>query len=380
MNRRTIAACTLALIACLAPTGCRDSGHVARHELPAVSSSAARDEPTRVVTLAFAGDVHFQLHLAALLAHPRGALGPITRTLRDADLTMVNLESAVTEGGVPDPKELEVPSERYWFRTSPAALDLLASAGVDVVTMANNHGADYGPSGLADTLGAVRRSPVPVVGIGRDRDVAFAPYRVTIHDTDVAILAADASPREGSSSVWEAGPHTPGIAAARGSHTRALVAAVRRASTRDEVVVVYLHWGVELQACPSRAQRRTARVLAGAGADVVVGSHAHVQLGAGWLGDTYVDFGLGNLLWYHNHQADSGVLRVRVEDGRVVSDEWAPARIQRFGRPLPLRGAPRSEAVARWRALRACADLQPAPHGFVKLRDLRSSQRGDAAR
>ena len=40
------------------------------------------------------------------------------------------------------------PGQRYHFRTSPAALDVLAAAGVDVVTMANNHGADYGPVGL----------------------------------------------------------------------------------------------------------------------------------------------------------------------------------------------------------------------------------------
>src|SRR4051812_3732033 len=100
--------------------------------------------PRGTVTLAFAGDTHFQLNLAALLDHPRGALGPITRSLKTADVTMVNLESAIAVGGTPDPKEQERPDERYWFRTAPKALDVLSAAGVDVVTMANNHGADYG--------------------------------------------------------------------------------------------------------------------------------------------------------------------------------------------------------------------------------------------
>ena len=90
---------------------------------------------------------------------------------------MVNLESAITERGAPDAKELEVPGERYWFRTSPTALDVLAAAGVDVVTVANNHGADYGPVGLRDTLRAAAHGPVAVVGVGRDRQAAFAPYR-----------------------------------------------------------------------------------------------------------------------------------------------------------------------------------------------------------
>ncbi len=315
--------------------------------------------PRGTVRLAFAGDVHFQLHLAALLDHPRGALGPITRTLAAADLTMVNLESAITDRGTPDPKELEVPAGRYYFRTSPAALDVLDAAGVDVVTMANNHGADYGPVGLHDTLAAIRQSPIPVVGVGRNQKAAFAPYRVSIRGTDFAFLAADASMREGTSDVWAAGPATPGLAAAHADRPQALIAAVRAASRRDDVVVVYLHWGAEMQGCPTHQQRSTATALARAGADVIVGSHAHVLLGSGWIGDTYVDYGLGNFLWYHNHQPETGVLGLTVRDGQVVGDAWTPARIQTYGRPLPLRGAGRGEAIAAWHRLNRCTGLAP---------------------
>jgi hypothetical protein len=359
VNRRLIVAVVAGLCVAVVPTGCTDAGHAPHGSMAtatAPSAPLAEREP-RVVTLAFAGDTHFQLNLASLLDHPRGALGPIEGDLGDADLTMLNLESAITEGGSWDPKELEDPADRFWFRTSPRALDLLAGAGVDVVTVANNHGADYGPEGLVDTLRAVDRGPIPVVGVGRDRAAAFTPYRVTVDDTRIAFLAADASPREGSSRVWEAGPSTPGIAAARGSRTQALLGAVRKTAFHDEVVVVYLHWGVEGHACPSPSQRNLARALAAAGADVVVGSHTHVQQGAGWLGETYVDYGLGNFLWYHNGVPDAGVLRVRVEDGHVVSDRWVPARIPLIGPPVPVRGRARAEAVARWRSLRACAGL-----------------------
>jgi poly-gamma-glutamate synthesis protein (capsule biosynthesis protein) len=307
--------------------------------------------------LAFAGDVHFQLHLAALLEHPRDALGPITRTLKAADLTMVNLESSITGRGTPDAKEREVAGQRYYYRTSPAALDFLAAAGVDVVTMANNHGADYGPIGLKDTLAAIRTSPIPVIGIGRDSQAAFAPYRVSVRGTRFAFLAADASRREGSSNVWAAAPTTPGIAAARDARQGELIAAVRAASLQDDVVVVYLHWGTEEQACPDSKQQLTAQALAEAGADVIVGSHAHVLLGSGWLGGSYVDYGLGNFVWYHNHQSQTGVLRLTVRDGQVVGDSWTPARIQTYGRPVPLRGADRADAIADWQQLRRCTDL-----------------------
>src|SRR3954453_17056549 len=112
---------------------------------------------------------------------------------------MVNLETAIAVGGVPDPKEREVPAQRFWYRASPKALEVLAAAGVDVVTVANNHGADYGPAGLAETLRARRHGPVAVVGVGRNRRSAFTPYRASIRGTDIAVLAADASPREGGS-------------------------------------------------------------------------------------------------------------------------------------------------------------------------------------
>jgi hypothetical protein len=55
------------------------------------------------------------------------------------------------------------------------------------------------------------------------------------------------------------------------------------------------------------------------------------------------------------------VLRVRLEDGRAVSDDWTPAEIQLFGRPLPLHGKARSEAVSHWRGLRGCAGLAARP-------------------
>jgi poly-gamma-glutamate capsule biosynthesis protein CapA/YwtB (metallophosphatase superfamily) len=137
--------------------------------------------------------MHFELQLAALLKQPEGGLGPMTGALAGADLTMINLESAITHRGTPDPKEREVPDNRYYFRTGRAALDVLAAAGVDVVTMANNHAADYGRVGLADTLRAIRRGPVHVVGIGRNRRAAFTPYRVTVRGTRLAFFGADAS-------------------------------------------------------------------------------------------------------------------------------------------------------------------------------------------
>jgi hypothetical protein len=332
-------------------------------EVQGPAAGIGRDENLHhsEVTLAFAGDVHFQIQVAALLDDPRG-LGPISRALSDADVTMLNLESAITERGSWDPKSLERPEDRYWFRAPARALDVLADAGFDVVTVANNHGADLGTVGLQDTLLAARNAPLAVIGVGQDRAHAFAPYRVRVHGTDLAFLAADASPLESTSPTWSAGRRTPGLAAAREPRPQTLLRAVRRADRDADVVVVYLHWGRDMQACPTSSQRITARALADAGADVIVGSHAHVPLGSGWQQDTYVNYGLGNFVWYTDSSPDTGVLRLRLVDGQVASDRWTPARIGPLGgSPRPLSGDARRRALADWEVRRGCAGLDSRP-------------------
>ena len=315
-----------------------------------------RPKPSRdnvgTLEIAFAGDMHFELHLAALLEHPRSALGPIARVLRSADLAMVNLETAITTRGT-------VMHRGHPFRTSAAALDVLAGAGIDVASMANNHAADYGPVGLRDTLRAIRNGPVPVVGLGPTLKAAVSPYRISVKDTDLSFFAASSEPDQLARS--KAGSSSPGIVSTRGADLSVLTTAVRAASQRGDVVVVYLHWGVELEACPTREQRRTAAALAAAGADVVVGTHAHVPLGSGWLRSTYVNYGLGNFLWYHNRQSDSGVLKLRLKQGRVVDDSWVPAVIQPSGLPVPLFGQTRNAGMQEWLRLRSCTDLSATP-------------------
>lgn len=191
-----------------------------------------------IVTLAVAGDVHFENELAQRPADPDVTLGRLSKPLRDADLAMVILGSALTSRGAPTPKELEDPSQRYWFRSPPSALSLLARSGVDAVSIANNHGADYGVVGLRDTLRADAGSPIAVLSVGDGRAEALQPHRVTVRGVEVAILAADASARERRRDLVR-GEVRSGHRG--GAQSAAVLRAVRGADRTDDVVVVYLH-------------------------------------------------------------------------------------------------------------------------------------------
>ncbi len=324
---------------------------------PAPSTVPPGTGPSHRFTISFAGDVNFADRTAdRLAADPATAFGAAAPALAAADLTMVNLETAVTTGGEPEPKE-------FTFRAPPSALTALRSAGVDVATMANNHGADYGASGLRDSIAAIARAQFPVIGIGADAASAAAPYRATVNGVRVAIFAASAV-RDRTLEVWAAGPATPGIA---GAFDPALVDRVRAAAAAGETVLVYLHWGTEFTTCPDADQQSLADALAAAGATAVIGTHAHLLQGAGWRPDgTYVAYGLGNYLWWRsfgNDQDDNGILTLTVDGSAVAAAHFAPAHLDDTGVPVPAVGAERDRIVTAVDQLRGCAGLSAAPPG-----------------
>jgi len=304
------------------------------------------------VVLAFGGDVHFEGVLQAkLAANPVGVLDPIEPILGQADLAVVNLETAVTNGGA-------AAGKTFVFRTPPSAFGALRGGSVDVATMANNHGLDFGEAGLRDSLAAAKRYRFPVIGIGLDDRQAYRPFRRTINGQRIAVIGATQVLDDHLISSWSAGPTKPGLASAK--NVPRLVREVRAARQTSDTVAVYLHWGVELVQCPTTDQRTLAKQLVAAGADVVVGGHAHRLLGAGRMGKALVGYGLGNFVWYGTSElsTQTGVLFVTVTGRRIDRYRWAPARIV-DGIPRQLSGAQRRQELASWRSLRGCTGLRP---------------------
>ena len=282
---------------------------------------------------------------------PRALLAPIEPVLDQADIAVVNLETAVTNGG-------SASAKTFTFRAPASAFEALRGGSVDVASMANNHGMDFGETGLRDSLAAAKRHRFPVIGIGLDGKQAYAPYRETVRGQRIAVLAATQVLDDHLIESWTAGPGKPGLASAKA--VPRLLQEVRRARRAADTVVVFLHWGVELEGCPTSDQRTLARQLVGAGADIVVGGHAHRLLGAGRMGKALVGYGLGNFVWYGTSElsTQTGVLLVTATGRRIDGYRWVPARIV-DGVPRPLSATERRSEVAEWRSLRGCTGLKP---------------------
>ena len=302
------------------------------------------------VTLAFGGDVHAEGGSGAAL---RAGLPSIREVLSSADVAVLNLETAVTNAGTPARK-------KYTYRAPVSVLTQLKNAGVDVVTVANNHGVDYGRDGLLDTLAASAATGLPVVGIGLDEDQAYAPHVIEVRGQRIAVLGATQVLDGNLEAAWTAGPGTPGLASAK--REARLVEEVARARKVADTVVVYLHWGRELDPCPLPRQQVLARQLVAAGADVVLGSHAHVLLGGGWLDGAYVDYGLGNFVFGARsaETTRTGVLTLSVSGRTVTAAEWTPARV-RSGAPILLTGEQAQQAVTDKERRRGCTGLSATP-------------------
>ncbi len=311
--------------------------------------------PPSPVTIAVAGDIHFEGVLRPRLDDPATALSGVGPALAAADVAVVNLETSIGSGGSPDP------TKRFTFQAPASALDALSAAGVDVATMANNHALDFGREALPSTFAAIESASLRVVGIGRNAREAFAPAVTDVRGTVVATIGAttaDLDPTADPTGQWAATRTSPGTADA--VRPARLLRAVESADGSADVVVVYMHWGVQGDSCPSHDQRDLAARLVQRGADVVVGSHAHVLQGDGLLDGGYVAYGLGNYVWYQPSADPTGVLTLTVTPpvlgaarARVTEAVWHPARVGAGGLPAPLADVDGFRQDLK--ALRSCA-------------------------
>jgi poly-gamma-glutamate synthesis protein (capsule biosynthesis protein) len=302
--------------------------------------------PEPVVSLMAVGDLMLARQLGARLAagevdYP---FALVAETLRSADITVGNLECAISDRGEPLPKS-------YRFRAPPPAAEALARAGFDLVTLANNHAMDYGPEALADTLGLLAGAGVAHVGAGRDAAAARAPAVLERNGLRIAFLGYVDVPVERSG--WDArsviaGDDSPGVAWADLEQIAADVAA---ASRQADVVVVLAHSGYEYREQPNPIQIAIGRAAIDAGAALALMAHSHTLQGVEHYNGGVIAYSLGNFAFEIERSRDSAILHVTLTRQGVQRLEWQPVVLDpNDGRPAPAQGAARErilESIAR---------------------------------
>jgi poly-gamma-glutamate synthesis protein (capsule biosynthesis protein) len=299
----------------------------AANELLPILQTALAPEP--VVHLAGVGDIMLDRGLGIViqngnLAYPFAKVAPL---LQGADITVGNVESALGDVGEPELKS-------YPFRAPPAAAEALALGGFDVVSLANNHGMDYGPEALLQAIDLLQAQGIAPIGAGANFDNAHAPHITQVNGLKLAFLGYVNVPVEATSAfdtaVWTASETTPGLAWGTPDVIAADVTAVR---PQADLVIVVLHSGYEYIEEPSPPQAAAARAAIDAGADLVIGHHAHILQGIEFYNNGVIVYGLGNFAFEIDGPPETAVLNVWLDQNGVHSLELIPAIIQEGGAP-----------------------------------------------
>jgi hypothetical protein len=276
------------------------------------------------------GDVNFDLGHNAIFGHTgyespwSGLRGIFARD----HLTIVNLECS--------PSSLGSPIEKKWpFRCPLASLDPMRAAGVDVASLANNHSGDMGRAALVDGRQNLIEHGLNPIGAGQDLDEANLPAVFEIEGWTVAVVGFSGISGNGA---WFAAPGRPGVAPA--THEN-ITASVKAASDLADIVIVTVHWGVEMTSQPTSGDRARAQAMIDAGADAIVGHHPHRLQPLEVVDGVPVFWSMGNFVWPSLGPiiSTTGIAELVIEPDGAVVGRLIPAYIVRHGHPQ-LRGSP----------------------------------------
>lgn len=235
---------------------------------------------------------------------------PSAAALAQADLVVGQLEIPHLDVGVV--QTTDVPA----VPGPPAALDAVAAAGFDVLTLAGNHVYDYGPEGIRETIAHCADRGLRTVGTGDTIDQALRPVVTDVAGRRVGIMSVNCvGPRESWATTLKPGcayveiiSHYDQPQANPGGPPRVFTfaeprsldrftAAVRSAAEQTDVLVVALHKGlVHVPADLADYERAVAHAAIDAGADAVIAHHAHILRGVELYRGRPVFHGLGNFV------------------------------------------------------------------------------------
>lgn len=234
------------------------------------------------------------------------AFSPTAAFLSAADITVINLETPLTE---PCP----LTNEGMIFCGNVRHTEGLRLAGVDVVNLANNHAENQGKSGIDQTVRALKEQHMGVSGMGD-------PVIVTVNNIRFGFL--------GYNDIVAQEQYIVSYAEDR---MRADIASLK---SRADVIIVSYHWGVEYTRQPSRRQREIAHATIDAGADLIIGNHPHWYQPVEVYKDKLIMYSHGNFIFDQmwSEETRVGLVGSYVFSGKnLVKATFTPIRIIDYG-------------------------------------------------
>lgn len=217
--------------------------------------------------------------------------------LAEADLTMGNLEAAFSNSGTRFDK-------KFTFKVPPKYAPSLLLAGIDVVTLANNHILDFGLEALKNTIATLDSLGIAHCGAGVTYQEAIKPAVLERNGYRIAVLGYSLTfPEEFWANSHHGGTVFP--------HEHLLKRSIQQCDTLADLTIVTFHWGAELANYPKDYQKQIAHKSIDYGADLVIGHHPHVLQGLEIYKNRLIAYSLGNFTFssYSRKTTESIILK-----------------------------------------------------------------------
>ena len=209
--------------------------------------------------------------------------GAMRELIKGADIAIANFEN-------PAPNRVRWHTSGTVFSADPGIIDGLVNAGIDYVSLANNHIGDAGDAGILQTIDNLEERGLAYSGAGKDSAAARKPAILEAGGVKVAVLGYDAIASYYSAGDGEAGSSRLTLSRARNDIKRA-----RKGGA--DIVIVFPHWGTEYRRTPFSAQQKLARDIIDAGADMIIGNHAHYAAAMEVYDGKPIWYALGNFIF-----------------------------------------------------------------------------------
>ncbi len=244
--------------------------------------------------------------------------------LSKTDLTIGNLECSLSDT-IPPPDD----PFTFEFMTFTSGARGLQLAGIDGVSQANNHSMNFGTDGMRDTLTALDTAGIRHFGIGETLDQAREPAIFDVNGTRVSFLGYDGITGDTNGATGNSAGTLPLVA-------ELLAEDVSAATKQADIVIPFIHWGVEYTLTPTEEQRNVARLAIDAGATMVAGSHPHWVQGIEEYRGRPIVYSLGNFVFDQDWSPETKqglIMHLVFQGSRLAALRLVPVLIEDFYQP-----------------------------------------------
>ena len=236
------------------------------------------------------------------------------KIMTESAIMVANSEFTVSDRGE------KMPGKYYTFRASPKRLPIYNEMGVDLVTLANNHVYDFGKTAFYDMIDSLNEYKIPYIGAGKNIEEAKKAFYFILNGYKISFVNATRA---------EKLILTPEATESEGGVFRCydptnFINVIKAEKEVSDYVIALIHYGKEDSHSLETVQVESSKQYIDAGADVIVGSHAHVLQGIEFYKNKPIIYNLGDFI-FNNETKDTGIFQIKLNKNGKMNYYFIPA-------------------------------------------------------